>query len=60
MSEKEKAEKGIPRAEYRKVKAMNREELSAYLERIWMRGYRKGQEDAVGVKPDEKPAEVAQ
>ena len=56
MSEKET---GIPRVEYRKLKNMNRVELSAYMERIWMRGYMKGKEDALGTnKPIEKAPEV--
>ena len=53
-------DKGIPREEYRKLKAMNRVELSAYMERIWMRGYRKGQEDALAQKPESSSSEVAQ
>ena len=56
---------GIPRVEYRKVKAFNRVELSAYLERIWMRGYKKGKEDALGINktddaPDENTTEAAE
>lgn len=36
----------LAREDYRKVKQMNKEQLSAYMTRIYMRGYQKGYQDA--------------
>lgn len=36
----------IERKDYRSVKQMNREQMTAYLAKIYRRGYEKGLEDA--------------
>jgi len=37
----------MKRADYKAIKHMNKDQLTAYLQRVFMRGYKKGQEDAV-------------
>ncbi len=39
---KQKPVYGVRRNDYRKIKSMNREQLSGYLERVWCRGYEAG------------------
>lgn len=34
----------LRREDYKKIKAMNREQMSAYLQRVWKRGYDAGRE----------------
>jgi len=38
------------RDDYRAVKKMSRTDFTAYMERIYLRGYKKGQEDALGIE----------
>ena len=40
----------IKRDDYKAIKRMDREEMSAYLQRVYMRGYKAGQE-ALKPKP---------
>lgn len=40
----------IKRADYKKIKAMNREQLNDYLSRVWRRGFEKGYQTATQPK----------
>lgn len=40
----------MKRADYKKIKAMNREQLNDYLGRVWHRGFEKGYQTAIQQK----------
>lgn len=45
----------LTRARYRRIKAYNNEQLSAYLEEVFAAGYKAGKESVLNVNKKEEP-----